>query len=488
MTAIRRARQKGFSLLLLALVSIVLVPMVGLAIDASILYVVKARISAACDAASLAAARNLSVGQTMAQQAASARDRAQSFFYANFPANYLGATPNAPNIDIPTTTPNQVLTVTTTATATVNTYFMRMLGRDHVTVSAAGAASRRDVNLMLVLDRSASMSISGACGPMKTAAANFVNKFVDGRDKIGVIHFGTNTVYAFPIASNFKSATTNANSIINGLSCQDSTSIASAYWEAYQKLVTLNQPGALNVIVVFTDGIPNGINANFPVRTSADMRYGSPGPGNTNTGSTSSVAASSCSSSAAISGVVSAAGDLDATGDTKGIWAATAAAGGSYTQSLVSRSNCAYRGGVSGGNTSSIRRDLQYIPDTDVYSNKIRNYSHQYLSFNDPADYAPGFPTNIRIDRPRTITIASSNLLDHAAQRVRTGTLGVVTFAIGLGAVDGTLLKRVANDPSSPIYVDNPDLPDGKFILASNTEEMNGAFNRIASEVLRLSR
>src|SRR5262245_12141817 len=149
MTAIRRARQKGFSLLLLALVSIVLVPMVGLAIDASILYVVKARISAACDAASLAAARNLSVGQTMTQQAASARDRAQSFFYANFPANYLGATPNAPNIDIPTTTTNQVLTVTTTATATVNTYFMRMLGRDQVTVSAAGAASRRDVNLML---------------------------------------------------------------------------------------------------------------------------------------------------------------------------------------------------------------------------------------------------------------------------------------------------------------------------------------------------
>src|SRR5215217_4574295 len=128
-----RTRQKGFSLILLALLSIVLVPMVGLAIDASILYVVKARISAACDAASLAAARNMNVGQTMTQQAASARDRALSFFNANLPNNYLGSTHDNPTIDIPTATTNNVMTVTTTATANVNTYFMRMLGVNHVT-------------------------------------------------------------------------------------------------------------------------------------------------------------------------------------------------------------------------------------------------------------------------------------------------------------------------------------------------------------------
>ena len=181
----RRARQKGIALLLMAILAITLIPMVGLAIDAAVLYVVKARVSAACDGASLAAARNLNVGQTMAQQAVSAHDRAESFFYANIPANFLGATRGTPVIDIPTATTNNVLTVTTTGTATVNTYFMRMLGVNNVVVNATGTASRRNVNLMMVLDRSQSMQQSGSCAPMRAAAKDFVSKFVDGRDKIG---------------------------------------------------------------------------------------------------------------------------------------------------------------------------------------------------------------------------------------------------------------------------------------------------------------
>jgi Flp pilus assembly protein TadG len=486
----RRARQKGIALLLMAILAITLVPMVGLAIDAAVLYVVKARVSAACDGASLAAARNLNVGQTMAQQAASAHDRAESFFYANIPSNFLGATRGTPVIDIPTTTTNNVLTVTTSGSATVSTYFMRMLGVNDVVVNATGTASRRNVNLMMVLDRSMSMQQSGSCAPMRAAAKDFVSKFVDGRDKLGLIHFGTNTVLAFPPAANFKSASTNVASIIDGLSCVDSTSMSAAYWRAYQELVNLSEPGALNVIVLFTDGIPNGIDATFDVRTASDTRFGySGGPCGTGVQCVVPAPAASCRSSAQISGVVAAMGDLNATGDTRGIWISQGPATGSYNQQKVNRSGCSYS---SGSNTENrVRADLKFIPDQDNNGNRIRGYSNQYLSF-DSSDLAPGFPTQVRIDRPRTITIASSNLVDNAAQRVRgrasDPTLGVVTFVIGLGSVDPVLMRRVANDPLSNIYTDDPELPDGKFLHASDTGEMAEAFQRIASEVLRLSR
>ncbi len=488
-------REKGIAILLMAIVAIALIPMVGLAIDAAVLYVVKARVSAACDGASLAAARNLNVGQTMTQQAASARDRAQSFFYANIPLNFLGANRGVPVIDIPTTTTNNVLTVTTTGSATVNTYFMRMLGVNNVTVNATGTASRRNVNLMMVLDRSKSMDDSGSCGPMKTAAADFVNKFVDGRDKIGLLHFGSNTVLAFPPAANFKSASTNVASIIGGLSCVDSTSMAAAYWRAYQQLVNLSEPGALNVIVLFTDGIPNGIDATFKIKTAASpSRYGYRN-GNCGNAAQCAIPASACSSSADISGVIAAMGDLNATGDTRGMWVSQGPTSGSYNQQRVNRSGCSFNSAEN-----QIRRDLRYIPEKDNNLNQIRGYPNQYLSFRetnpatDPnnSDLTPDFPSFIRIDRPRTITIASSNLIDHAAQRVRARelntSLGVVTFVIGLGAVDPVLMRRVANDPVSNIYADDPELPDGQFIHANDTAEMAEAFQRIASEVLRLSR
>ncbi len=68
------------------------VPAVGLGIDVSIMYLVKAKLTAACDGASLAAARNLNLGITMTQQAAAAQQRAQSYYQANYPLHYLGST------------------------------------------------------------------------------------------------------------------------------------------------------------------------------------------------------------------------------------------------------------------------------------------------------------------------------------------------------------------------------------------------------------
>ena len=79
-------REKGISLMLAVISLIFIIPMIGLAVDVGMLYVVKARLQGAVDGASLAAARALNLGQTTAAQATSAKQNAVNWFYANFPA------------------------------------------------------------------------------------------------------------------------------------------------------------------------------------------------------------------------------------------------------------------------------------------------------------------------------------------------------------------------------------------------------------------
>jgi Flp pilus assembly protein TadG len=60
---LRRMKQKGLTLIITVLAMAVLIPMVGLAIDTSLLYAIKAKMQAAVDAASLSGARSLNRGQ-----------------------------------------------------------------------------------------------------------------------------------------------------------------------------------------------------------------------------------------------------------------------------------------------------------------------------------------------------------------------------------------------------------------------------------------
>src|SRR6202166_4393167 len=78
-------REKGTSLFLGTIALVFIVPLIGLFIDVGILYSAKARLQAAVDGASLAAARSLNLGQTTAAQTTTAKQNAVNWFYANFP-------------------------------------------------------------------------------------------------------------------------------------------------------------------------------------------------------------------------------------------------------------------------------------------------------------------------------------------------------------------------------------------------------------------
>ena len=62
----RKPRERGIAVLLAALMAFFLIGTVGLSIDAGLAYLVKGRLMAAVDAASLGAARGLNLGEDVA--------------------------------------------------------------------------------------------------------------------------------------------------------------------------------------------------------------------------------------------------------------------------------------------------------------------------------------------------------------------------------------------------------------------------------------
>src|SRR5581483_8821802 len=69
----------------------------------------------------------------------------------------------------------------------VSMYFLGLLGHQTAHIATSAQTSRRDVNVVLTLDRSGSMG--PVCGTMKASAQSFVSKFTNGRDTVGLVTF-----------------------------------------------------------------------------------------------------------------------------------------------------------------------------------------------------------------------------------------------------------------------------------------------------------
>lgn len=532
-------KERGIAILMTAVLLFALVPVAGLAIDAVVLYALKAKLATAADAAAIAAARSLNVGITLAEQEEAARQRAIDFFRANFPNNAWNTRNHSVTAGVAETA-FRTRTVTVNAAVDAPQYFMRWLGFSTTRIAAMGRASRRDVNLIMVLDRSGSMGSAGTstspCAVMKQAAVNFTNMFAEGRDRLGFIAYGSGTVVGFAPSMNFKSGgSASMTSRLTSMACAGGTSTAMALWEGYQMIQAIDEPGALNLIVHFTDGWPNAISADLPYRRVTDSRYGgvrrdtsttrhintrmdfthsststtySMPPSPCRVGSTSSppyhyynmrCANSTCSSKTDYSGpgwnpnwdpgtrrgvVTQAAGDTDTlnTGATVGPIELTYSSLSDTANKVIGGlDDCAAN---TVGNWASMRRDVAYLPDQDIYGNSTRGY----MNFTGVMLFGSGHPHvgRIRVDVPRSLTRAGMNATDNAAQRIRDDvTLSPVIYVIGLGDVNHEVNRRQSNDPTSPIY--DPNRPDGLYVYAETTTQLNSAFVRVASEILRLA-
>lgn len=480
--------RRGFALMMTVALTGITIPMVGLAIDASLLYLTKARLSAAVDAAALAAARSLNRGMDLTSQRASASAAAQAYFNANFPSGYLLTTnPTfAATID---ETQTKVRRVQIQASVDAPAYFMRVLGFVSNTVSATGTASRRDVNLILTLDRSYSLTLTNSCDAIKAAASTFVNNFAEGRDRVALLTFGGSYRVDFPAAFNFQSASPSVVNQINSIACNGYTGTAQALWQAYQQLVTINEPGALNVIVLFTDGQPNSLTANFPVKTqitsyaptgqstcldAAGLDYTNPA---WNPGPKLGVA----------NGYPPSAGGYGMTGITSQDAGPIPVTPWDPYSPILDSNGCYFQ--PNPAFSGEVLKDIAYIPDQDVYGNSTWGYMANYSYPDGP--YVGKIRTDVHSGIYNdSVAIAAINATDNAGQRIRNdANLKPVVYVIGLGgATDQAphdLLRRISNDPSSPIY--DTTKAAGLYIYAPSTAQLGRVFARIASEVLRLS-
>ena len=112
-------------------------------------------------------------------------------------------------------------------------------------------------------------ALQNALGTAPGASNGFLNAFVKGTDSIGLVTF-TSAPYVFipPGQANGLPNTNFPTTLppqITNMSPPSftGTGTAAAISAAYQQLQSLNQPGALNVIVLFTVGLPTGITGNF---------------------------------------------------------------------------------------------------------------------------------------------------------------------------------------------------------------------------------
>ena len=144
----------GQVLIIVAVVLIVLIAVVGLAIDSGRAYGVKAKLNAAVDAASIAATKALSEGEDEARQTA------ERYFYANFPDGYMSSTPefDPDDIEITVSSDGNVV-VNVPGMAEMPTTFMRILGYETQHVSARAQVTRKAVYIAFVVDNTTSLTL-----------------------------------------------------------------------------------------------------------------------------------------------------------------------------------------------------------------------------------------------------------------------------------------------------------------------------------------
>ncbi len=464
------ARQRGQVLIIVGLSLAVLIGAVGLAIDSGRAYGVKARLNAAVDAAAIAAARALSEGADDNARRANAIAVGERFFRMNYPDGFLGSTPSAPTITA-VHEASGYWRVNASATASMPTTFMRVLAGDTVvTPSAAGEAIRRDLDVMLVMDTSGSLSASDLATLKNAAVNDFINKFSAGAggDRVGLVSFSSGAVIDSAINKNSTRgfSRTQVNNAINALPRGGATASAEGMRKAVSELdgVPADTRSSLRVILFFSDGAPNVVNGTFPRASggpiTGNLYSETSGPGNNANYPNSawrmfredrrnvSWGSSSDNSGYIVNNIT----QLPATGGSPTVPAAPAVPLASYAG-------------------HPFPRTLSGPPVTDTRCNVNKAARNMVENI---ANSARG--QDIRI-----YTIGLGDALNDLEPSFSGGNCGYTT-ARERGS---NILRRLANTADSDTR--NPAQPQGLYCFARNASELGRCFSTIASEILRLT-
>jgi len=503
----------------------VVLGLIGLAVDGTILYVVEAKLSASVDGAALGAGRLVGTDANTAEIA-------NEFLRANFPTGYWSSF----NLQTSATSTvsSGLTTVTVNASVQVPLIFLRMFNLTSATVYGNAVATRRVARVVLVLDRSGSMNTvdqtSGlnVFNEMQQGAQSFVGMFTPGYDELGLVVLSGSAIVAYPETRPYNPSTTSAGgpdtafattatagpmfTQIHNLQAGGATGTPEALALAYIELQKAHNrdyaanggaDNAQNVIVLFTDGVPDSLAvspnnpSNNSLSSNSTCQY-NPGTGASSIMTGTIVTPGNAGSWSPPAGLFL----LSAYSNSQTLtwWLENPGDGrvgtGDLTQSspVTALAHCA--GLDSNGSNYTNWSDLAQIPPYDYYGTPTSGSAYTLATLDqqngtssqpyagvvyNPADLSSGNNT----------AIASWNAMDNVGNIIRSQTTmqPVTIYTIGYsgdGGTDATLLTRLANAQNSSSY--NSLQSTGLYIQVNSATDLGPAFSAIASQVLRLAR
>ncbi len=478
MTMKTRTGERGFALVYMATLTTVLLLFTGLAMDSGRAYLVKAQLTKAVDGAALGAARSLNSGNP--------KDEASRIFKANFPPGYLGtSTATDPTNDpgffsskvIPASAVN---VVTVTASATLPTTFMQLSNFTDVTVSSTGEATRRMVDLSIILD--VSSSIGSKWPAVRDAVRTFVGAFDKNSDRLALLTFGNgvSVLDAMPSARGFDKAklTSDVPTNLPG----GSTNMVEGLYRGWDELrsVPAGQQSGLRVLVLFTDGASNSVPGNYdaaPGLGRALRTWDFPDNG------------------ADPDNQTHASPNIDGLYPTS---SASAAASPSYSVQTP-------------WNSTTVLAQVPQLPLTSFHANHRSSgmptafpLQVSTLKINgQPQDLKRGLRQKAGNGRYPAqvfnINNAARNLVEIISNDARNdmGDYKIRIYTIGMGELvqydlgtipekSSDILKRMANDKTSPDF--NANQLEGRFYWAQTADDVGPAFQALQNQIIRLTK
>jgi len=375
-----------------------------------------------------------------------------------------------------------------------------------------------------------------------------VGQFAENSDYIGALSFSDNYYLHSKPVQNFQSVlgytndSGNATGAFDNITCSGGTATSGALAIAYNELYKMNLPGALNVLFLQTDGLPNTLIMNFwdptldvaGILSSSNCTDNNAKTAGGGVGGGGFVTFSSVNNRwttmpanwldlgttgsyfPAITGLVSQPYGADPSQGAYFIFMLNPYSASGVTPPNFNPSQptlapgCDFKNSLQTYSSSSPSPDIKWFPATDVFGNQLNPATNPYK-------------TGVTMTSSHVVANSWSaykagvfNAVDNMGYRARTN-MGLATnsgigaasiFVVGLAGnmgdqPDPILLQRLANDPNGDLYntpanylpcaqeptcVQYPTQPQGTFIWSANRTKLVQSYQAIVSQVLRLSK
>jgi hypothetical protein len=448
----------------------------GLALDVGRAYIVKAQLTKGVDGAALGAARMLNSGNPKGQ--------AERIFKMNFPLGFY-ATLNDPTAagdfySSVTDEPSGVNIITVRATTQMPATLMKLGLADDVIVTSEAQATRRLVDLCLVLDVSG--SIGSRWAAVRDAARTFIEAFDEVNDRFCLAQYssGANVLQQIRTSRGFnKSALVNAvpDSLPGGY-----TAMAEGLYRGWDELRTVpnGSQSTLRIIVLFTDGAANSVPGFYDVS-----------PGTAKSLSTSDFPKNSPDPDGMTSNTPSFSGLFDSqSGNQSPSYSMNVTWNSTSTFANVKwlPATSAHTHGRSTGIPTSFPLQSGTLKVNGAVQSTVRGLRNRDA---DTGRYPADVWNTNNAGRNLVEIIADAARSDMTgAHRIRIYTIGMgelLQYDLGtMPEKPEDILLRVANDADSMDF--NSAHIEGKYYFARNSADVSTAFQELQNQIIRLTR